>query len=133
MYQCVSAEDPEDNTKGKWQWVNDGSTDPELVVTDNDPDNIGKLKEANCNAAPIQLSNYEEQINHGMEILCVGEPIDDDNKVPAQNSCILICDGYPILNFYTKMAKWIYTMMDEPNNEIDIDISDPTGVIFCHK
>merc|ERR1712110_715838 len=94
-------------TEGEWQWENDGTSDPQLVETEEGP-NKGKLKEATCNAEPLAVSNYVDQVTRGMEILCVGDPIDTESKIPAQNSCILICDGYPILNFYTKTLAQTY-------------------------
>jgi len=132
VYKCVQKSGGAP-TEGEWQWENDGTSDPQLVETEEGP-NKGKLKEATCNAEPLAVSNYVDQVTRGMEILCVGDPIDTESKIPAQNSCILICDGYPILNFYTKMAEWKYTMMDDPSTENTFpDPADPTDVIYCHK
>jgi len=134
-YKCVSANETDPTeTEGKWQWDRmDGMDDPKLV--EEEGDNIGKLKEATCNADPLTVNDYSNQITSGMEILCVDEPINaTSGVVPAQNSCILICDGYPILNFYTKMASWVYTYMDSPNVPNTIDDVNQTGdIIYCHK
>ena len=96
-------------------------------------DGDGKLTDVTCNADTLTVENFKQQEGFGMEILCVGTPITDNGDVPAQNSCILICDGYPILNFYTDMAEWFYTMMDSPDEETKIDDVTSTGsIIFCH-
>lgn len=129
-YKCMDDNANPDPSKGKWEWQDTSSgsdPDPDLV----DANNGGKLKVAKCNADSLTVENYGQQMKHGMEILCVDEQISPGGEVPAQNSCILICDGYNILNFYTKMAKWVYRMFDEPAGETDVPDSNGS-VIFCH-
>lgn len=127
IYKYKCEEESVGSGTGKWKWHGSG-TDPGFI----DDVNGGKLKDATCNADALTLKDYNDQVLKGMEILCVGEAV-ASGSVPAQNSCILICDGYPILNFYTKMAKWVYTMMDEPSVEDDINTDDPDSIIYCHK
>lgn len=137
QYKCEEdTSNPTIHTDGKWQWTGDagaGDEDPLLV---NDEQG-GVLKEATCNADNLIIDDFNNQVEKGMEILCVEAPIDTTNpgseSVIAQNSCLLICDGYPVLNFYTKMSKWVYTMMDD-ESETPIDNPSSTGdIIFCHK
>jgi len=127
VFKCVK---DGDGASGKWEWQDNGNDapDPTLTLVDQ---GTKKLKEATCDAAPLTIQGYDNQVDQGMEILCVGEQI-AVGIVPAQNSCILVCDGYPILNFYTKKAEWFYTMMDSPEIET-IESSNSGDIIFCHK
>jgi len=136
-YTCVPDQtQPVDPKKGKWEWEAPVPADQEV----HDPDLVeeGKLKEPTCNAKDLVVADYANQITLGMEILCVekndaGSTPSSDGKIEAQNSCLLFCDGYPILNFYTKKTDWVFTYIDDSaENTID-DPEDTESTIFCHN
>jgi len=130
VFKCVKdVKDGASVASGKWEWQDNGNgaTDPTQTLVDQE---TKKLKEATCDANPLTILDYNNQVDHGMEILCVGEQI-AAGIVPAENSCILVCDGYPILNFYTKKAEWFYTMMDSP--DVPLPITNSGEIIFCYK
>jgi len=132
VYSCKSDEAP--TPKGVWTYEGDQSDDPGFVE-DNGSGRM-KLSDPICNANDLTLDNYVDQRdNKGMEILCVVEgSLTEDNTagtIKAQNSCLLICDGYPILNFYTNEQSWKYTLMEGSEETLDEENAD--AVIYCHQ
>lgn len=77
--------------------------------TEDPIDGDGKLTDVKCNAPDLDLDKaiYEQD---GLEIQCVEvggnggviEVTDSKATVKAQGNCLLLCDWYPILNFYTR-------------------------------
>ena len=68
----------------------------------------------------------------GLEITCVeggAGQVDDTTDpntptVPAQNNCLLRCDYYPVLQFYTRGGDgWFYKYMEE-DEEQELDSTD---------
>ena len=73
----------------------------------------------------------------GLDIQCVSVgagQVDNSNEdsptVPAQNSCLLSCDYYPVLTFYTKGDAWVYKYMDEAD-ENPLEADDVKDTIVC--
>ena len=99
-YKCNKGSD---DTTGVWEAVGE---DPEAI-----DENTNALKDVTCNAKDLVLDKaiYEQD---GLEIQCVevggnGGVIDvttdpDHPTIIAQGNCLLLCDWYPILNFYTR-------------------------------
>lgn len=130
-YACES--NGQQTPKGVWNYKGDG-TDPNFLEDIGDGSGEKKLADPICNADDLTLTDYENQVAKGMEILCVEADVASDGTVgtvAAQNSCLLICDGYPILNFYTVKQSWKYKLME--GAETDLTLSSADDVIYCHK
>jgi len=128
-YECKSNGD-QIAPKGVWAYIGSG-TDPNFQEDVDGTQN--KLTDPSCNAENLQLTDYKQQVQKGMQILCVIENSIDENAgtISAQNSCLLICDNYPILNFWTDAKQWKYQLMDSSTEE-DLP-AEADDVIFCHK
>ena len=68
------------------------------------------MKDIICNAPDLVLNKamYEQT---GLEIQCVevggnegviDETPEEGPTVKAQGNCLHVCDGYPVINFYTR-------------------------------
>ena len=133
VYTC---EDGGDN--GAWVWAGTPGNEPKDPEGNSYVDeNSGILNDIICNSDPLVLNqaSYEQE---GLEILCVetgaGQVDASDAAaptVPAQNNCLLRCDWYPVLQFYTKGGDgWFYKYMDE-NEESQLDSGNVETVIRC--
>ena len=100
-YTCDGGDEGSD--QGVWKIV--GDEDPEAV-----DEATNALKDVICNAPDLVLNKamYDQT---GLEIQCVevggnegviDEEAADGPTVKAQGNCLLLCDWYPILNFYTR-------------------------------
>ena len=98
-YTCDGVEEGSD--QGVWKVIGE---DPGAVDAD------GKLTDVICNAPDLVLNKamYEQT---GLEIQCVevggnegviDEAPEEGPTVMSQGNCLLLCDWYPILNFYTR-------------------------------
>ena len=82
----------------------------------------GKLKEIGCQAEPWQ-PGQPEQI--GRRFSCVNGGINAENKIPAENDCIMLCDNYPVFSFFTDfksfgddpVRSWFYELIDNPESK----------------
>ena len=100
-YTCDGGE--ENSDVGVWKPIGD---DAQAI-----DENTNALKDVICNAPNLALDKaiYEQD---GLEIQCVeiggNEGVIDVTTDPdhptviAQGNCLLLCDWYPILNFYTR-------------------------------
>jgi len=121
--------------------VNTGVWEPENGIPDPDPiDSVEKyLNDVTCNADDLIL-NKEKYNQPGLEIQCVeigaGQVDDTDPEKPtvkSQNNCLLLCDWYPVVNFYTKGNEWYYVDMEDDNSEEKL-ITNPAetaNIIYC--
>jgi len=148
VYECKITGD------GEGTWVSfrnddDKYLDDVTVEVDEGGENrttatVRKLKEPACATAPLNISadNYNQP---GLLISCTDDPItvdeDDDTifQATAPNTCLLLCDYYPILSFYpgwtpgddTGLRTWLYSMEDGITDPDDsTDVLDPT-IIKC--
>jgi len=118
-----------------------GAWEPENDVPDPDPvDKDNKyLNDVKCNA-PNLILDKAKYGQSGLEIQCVeigAGQVDITNSeeptVKSQNNCLLLCDWYPVVNFYTKGNKWFYVDMED-DNSVETEITDPTqtaNIIYC--
>ena len=91
-------------------------------------ENTMALIDVICNSPDLELDKdmYNQE---GLEITCVeggaGQVTNPDAPtVPAQNNCLLRCDYYPVLQFYTKGGDgWFYKYMEE-DEEQALDSTD---------
>jgi len=128
VYECKISDDGLSGT-----WVSfrtaDGDKYIDDVTEEVDVDGQGtmvkKLKEPACATAPLNIAadNYNQA---GLLISCTDEEITVDGNDPtifhatAPNTCLLLCDFYPILSFSpgwtpgddTGLRTWLYTMED---------------------
>merc|ERR1712241_590491 len=134
-YKC--AEDSENPGSGKWT-SSDGDTTHDEDVIDND--NGGKLKDPTCNADPLPLKEGWKQT--GMEVNCVDgfaqwDSNANPNTIPSENHCLMFCDYYHVLTFYSKgesgwYYKYTYDGADETEQELKTDGEDVVdNVIKC--
>ena len=102
-YSCDEGEP--DSTEGVWKFVGDQDQDPNAI-----DESTKALKDVVCNAPDLVLHG-PTYAQAGLEIQCVevggnGGVIDvtdpDKPTVKAQGNCLLLCDWYPVLNFYTR-------------------------------
>jgi len=125
-YACVVDDtDPSGNT-GKWGGVVDDSND-EFALED------GKLKEPTCNADDLPLEAGWQQ--PGMEIYCndgMAGPV-ADNTVKAENHCLLLCDYYNVLSFYSRgQDGWFYKYaVGSDLSEKTLDENNVNEIIKC--
>jgi len=136
MYKC--AEDSENPGSGKWTSSDGDTTHDEDVI---DKDNGNKLKDPTCNADPLPLKEGWKQ--PGMEVNCVDgfAQWDSDanpNTIPSENHCLMFCDYYHVLTFYSKgesgwYYKYTYDGADETEQELQIAGGDDyvDDVIKC--
>jgi len=131
VYKCDLAD-------GIWKPEN-----PSEVPSQDPIDTVKKyLNDVKCNA-PDLILNKEAYEQPGLEIQCVeigAGQVDTTDKakptVKSQNNCLLLCDWYPVVNFYTKGTKWMYVDMEDDNLE-ENEINDPADqtetatIIYC--
>lgn len=132
VYTCKDDPSSNDESTGIWTWDVDGENDPECLNSDK------TLNEAICNAEDIVLKNYVDQAAQGLEIQCVeggaGQVDQETGTITSQNNCLLLCDWYPVLTFYTVGQEWRYRMVDdeeEDHEEHDLQTDTPDQIIYC--
>ena len=119
-YTCQNAGSVE-TPVGAWTWAGDGNEPTN--GPNGDPivdENSGILSDILCNSDDLVLDK-DSYGQSGLEIDCVeagAGQVDvtdpDTPTVPAQNNCLLVCDWYPVLQFYTKGGDgWFYKYMEE--------------------
>jgi len=147
VYECKISDD---GLSGTWVSFRNADGDKyiddvtEEVDVDGQGTMVKKLKEPACATAPLNIAadNYNQP---GLLISCTDDPItvdeDDDTifQATAPNTCLLLCDYYPILSFYpgwtpgddTGLRTWLYSMEDGITDPDDsTDVLDPT-IIKC--
>merc|ERR1712241_667182 len=91
---------------GQWTSSDDTTTHDADVIDDTDK----MLKEPTCNADPLTLKAEWKQ--DGMEINCVDGFAKWDGvstDIPSENHCLMFCDYYHVLSFYSKgESGWYY-------------------------
>ena len=121
--------DPATPETGKWQFT-DGTDGPFLTEK--------KLVDPNCNAKDLTIDGYESQSDM-MDIQCIPEGQGngmENGIIKAQNSCLMLCDDFPVLHFYTVKNEWKYIdMLDSDAVEANLpDTADTaTNIIYCFK
>ena len=115
-------------------WVGDADYDEFVLDVDD------ALTEPPCNADNLSL-NPESYNQEGLLIQCTGEGVQIEGSekipvVPAPNTCLLQCDFYPVLTFYSDWKHefggtvnmgqkiWFYRMYDDPTEVDELD-TDP--------
>ena len=119
-------------------WVGDATKDTssydEFVLNGN-----GSLIEPPCYPDDLRL-NPESYNQEGLLIQCIGDGIQIEGSekipvVPAPNTCLLQCDFYPVLTFFSDWKHefggtvnmgqkvWFYRMYDDPTivDELETD------------
>ena len=72
----------------------------------------GKLQDIDCSAARLEFTDADLASQSGRDIHCANGGVSsvDDNGVvttfiPAENDCLMTCDDYSVLQFYTDYDK----------------------------
>merc|ERR1719282_52452 len=119
-YECGTSKD---GTTGEWK--RDGAPIPDDGIDEN-----GKLKNIDCTPDPLEFS--DELANQvGREIFCENGGM-DDKKIQAENECIMLCDGFAVLKFYTDWKAdgsertWFFELIKDPDSkeELTVDMLD---------
>ena len=104
IFSCKKLEYRYDCNEGTW-------TKADQAMDDGLEGNV--IKEIECHADDLQKVPLEED---GRDITCKNGGLKGDGTIPSENVCLMICDGYAALSFYTDWKEgaegrgWFYAL-----------------------
>jgi len=119
-YTC----DPVDQENSNW--AGPAGQDDEGLTADKT-----KLKKLGCKAQDLTIeADLVDQA--GRRFSCVNGGMNAQNNIPAENDCLMLCDNYPVLTFFTDFQGtgsrgWFYEVFD--NAEITGPLNP--GMLDC--
>ena len=100
----------------------------------------GKLQDIDCSAARLEFTDADLASQSGRDIHCVNGGVTDEDDglgavttfITAENDCLMTCDDYSVLQFYTDYDKdsvdggraWFFEVFGVTMQPVKMDNAD---------